>query len=102
MSFIDDMRSQGHAVGWTCRVLAEHGCPVAARTYRAWRQRGRAVAARTVSDAVLIAALLATRGTPESLYGRRKMTRFLRDQGLPVLRDAAYCTVDRLMGELGM
>jgi putative transposase len=98
MSFIDDMRSQGHAVESTCRVLTEHGCPVAARTYRAWRQQGRAVAARTVSDAVLTDALLATRGTPESLYGRRKMTRFLRGQGL----EAAYCTVDRLMRELGM
>jgi hypothetical protein len=35
MAFIDDMRATGHAVESTCRVLTEHGCRVAARTYRA-------------------------------------------------------------------
>ena len=34
MAFIDDMRAAGHAVESTCRVLTEHGCKVAARTYR--------------------------------------------------------------------
>jgi transposase InsO family protein len=51
-----------------------------------------------VSDAVLVDALLATDGTPESLYGRRKMTHYLRRRGLT----AAFCTVDRLMRDLGM
>lgn len=102
MAFIDDMRSQGHAVESTCRVLTEHGCRVAARTYRSWKQPNRPVAARTVADAVVIDALLRTRGTPESLYGRRKMTRYLRRQGHPGLQQVAHCTVDRLMGELGM
>ena len=91
MSFIEDMRAEGHAVESTCRVLTEHGCSVAARTYRTWRQANRPVAARTVSDAVVIDALLATRGTPEGLYGRRKMTAHLRRQGLVV----AQCTIDR-------
>ena len=45
MAFIDDMRAAGHAVESTCRVLSEHGCPVAARTYRAWKQANRPVAA---------------------------------------------------------
>jgi putative transposase len=98
MAFIDDMRVHGHAVESTCRVLCEHGCQVAARTYRSWRQASRPVAARTVSDAVVVDALLATRNTPERLYGRRKMTHHLRRQGVPV----AFCTVDRLMRELGM
>jgi putative transposase len=98
MEFIDQMRREGHAVESTCRVLTEQGCPVAARTYRSWRQPGRVVAARTVSDAVVIDALVATRGTPEELYGRRKMTAFLRRSGLAV----ALCTVDRLMRLLGM
>jgi putative transposase len=97
MAFIDDMRSAGHAVESTCRVLREQGCPVAARTYRAWRA-GRGPSARTVTDAVLMDALLATRGTPEGLYGRRKMTHHLRRSGHQV----AFCTVDRLMRELGM
>jgi transposase InsO family protein len=98
MAFIDEMRARGHAVESTCRVLTEHGCPVAARTYRSWRTAGRTVAARTVSDAVVVDALLATRNAPEALYGRRKMTHLLRRRGL----DVAFCTVDRLMADLGM
>ena len=98
MAFIDDMRAQGHAVESTCRVLSEHGCKVAARTYRSWREPGRQPADRVVSDAVVVDALLATRNTPEALYGRRKMTHHLRRHGLSV----AFCTVDRLMRDLGM
>jgi transposase InsO family protein len=98
MAFIDDMRSAGHAVESTCRVLTSQGCRVAARTYRAWKQTTRPPAARTVSDAVVIDQLLAVQGTAEALYGRRKMTHHLRRQGLAV----AFCTVDRLMRDLGM
>lgn len=98
MAFIDDMRSTGHAVASTCRVLTSQGCRVAARTYRAWKQAHHPIAARTVSDAVVMDKLLAVRGTPEGLYGRRKMTHHLRRQGLTV----AFCTVDRLMRDLGM
>jgi putative transposase len=96
MAFIDDMRAEGHAVESTCRVLRKQGCPVAARTYRAWRA-GRPPAPRTISDAVLTDAILATEGTPEGLYGRRKMTHYLRRAGHQV----AFCTVDRLMTDLG-
>jgi putative transposase len=39
IAFIDDMRSHGHAVESTCRILREQGCPVAARTYRCWKHR---------------------------------------------------------------
>ena len=98
MAFIDDMRAAGHAVESTCRVLSSQGCRVAARTYRSWKQANRPVAARTISDAVITDALLATAGTPEGLYGRRKMTHWLRRQG----HDVAFCTVDRLMRDLGM
>jgi len=90
------MRTRGHAVESTCRVLREQGCPVAARTYRAWK-RGRSPAERTISDAVVMDAILATAGTPEGLYGRRKMTHYLRRAGHQV----AFCTVDRLMTDLG-
>ena len=81
MAFIDDMRAEGHAVESTCRVLSEHGCRVAARTYRSWRQANHPIAARTVSDAVLSHALINVQGTPEGLHGRRKMTHWLRRQG---------------------
>jgi putative transposase len=98
MAFIDDMRAAGHAVESTCRVLSSQGCRVAARTYRSWKQANRPIAPRTVSDAVITYALIGTRGTPEGLYGRRKMTHWLRRQG----HEVAFCTVDRLMRDLGV
>src|SRR5215208_4435525 len=104
MAFIDQLRARGFAVGSICQVLGNQGVQVAARTYRSWKAPGRQVAARTVCDAVVSNALLEARvgpdgrPTPESLYGRRKMTALLRRRGLAV----AHCTVDRLMRELGM
>jgi putative transposase len=103
MAFVDDMRRRGHAVESTCRVLSEQGCPVAARTYRAWKlawahhRQDQQIAARTASDAALMNALIATKGT-EGLYGRRKMTHYLCRKGHQV----AFCTVDRLMRDLGL
>jgi putative transposase len=104
MAFIEQLRAQGFAVESVCQVLREQGVQVAARTYRAWRAPGRQIATRTLSDAVVVDALLGARTgpdgrpTPESLYGRRKMTALLRRHGLKV----AHCTVDRLMRQLGM
>ncbi len=102
VGFIDQMRARGFAVESVCAVLREQGVQVAARTYRAWKRRP--VAARTLSDAVVINALRDARATPdgrptpESLYGRRKMTALLHRRGLQV----AHCTVNRLMSEHGM
>ena len=82
MAFIDDMRAEGHAVESTCRVLREQGCQVAARTYRAWKpgrppdrdpDRDRRGRHRRAARAI--------QGTPKGLYGRRKMTHYLRRQG---------------------
>ena len=70
---------------------ARAGCQVAARTYRSWKQAGRVVAARTVSDAHVVNAVRNIAWTtkvdpdgvvdrklsPEGLYGRRKMTAYL-------------------------
>ena len=98
MGFIDTLRGEGHAVESVCRVLREQGCEIAARTYRSWKRPGHQISARTVSDAVVIDALLATVGTPEGLYGRRKMVALMHRRGLPV----AHCTIDRLMRDLGM
>lgn len=103
MGFIDTMRGEGFAVETICAVLREQGVQVAARTYRAWASPSRQVAARTVTDAVVVDTIRSVRvdaqgrPTPESLYGRRKMTALLRRRGLAV----AHCTVDRLMGEHG-
>jgi len=78
------MRAEGFAVESICTVLREQGVQVAASTYRSWKASSRQAAARTVSDAVIIDALIDGRTdakghpTPESLYGRRKMTALLR------------------------
>lgn len=106
MGFIDAQRSEGRAVESICRVLREQGCKVAARTYRDWRRGGPA--ARTVSDAHVVEGIRhvcwrtgddgVRRLTPEGLYGRRKLTAYLRRNGLP---GVAECTVARCMRVLG-
>jgi putative transposase len=108
VAFIDQMRSDGHAVESVCRVLREQGCQVAARTYRAWTQPGRVVADRTITDAHvedIVRSLAWTVGddgrrrlTPEGLYGRRKMTALVR-RSLP---DASRGAVDRAMRSLSL
>jgi len=90
------MRARNLRVESVCRVLTEHGVQVAPRTYRSWKSS--MPSARTVSDAHLTDALRATVGTPEGMYGRRKMTAYLRRQGHRV----AGCTVDRLMRDEGL
>lgn len=108
VAFVDEMRAEGHAVESVCRVLREQGCQVAARTYRAWSQTGRPLAARTISDAVVedrVRSLAWTvdehgtrRLTPEGLYGRRKMTRLVRRH----LTEVSPGAVDRAMKALGL
>ncbi|WP_405162070.1 IS3 family transposase [Nocardia sp. NBC_01499] len=95
-AFIDQMRGLGFRVDPICRVLTEQGVQVAGRTYRNWKTAP--ASARTVTDARLTDALLATIGTPEGMYGRRKMTPYLRRQGLQV----GIGTVDRLMRDEGL
>ena len=99
------MRAEGHAVESICRVLREQGCQIAARTYRAWKRAGRVVAARTVTDAQVVDAVrdiawttkvdataCCAQASPEGLYGRRKMTAYLRRTAMP---EASAGAVDR-------
>ncbi|MGY1948307.1 IS3 family transposase [Nocardia asiatica] len=79
-----------------CRALSAHGVQIAPRTYR--KARRRPASARDVADAAVENTLRGLDGAPEQLYGRRKMTRWLRRQG----HDVAFCTVDRIMRELGL
>lgn len=109
MGFIDTMRAQGHAVESVCRVLREQGCQIAARTYRSWRCTTRVLATRTITDAQVVDAVrdIAWRTdrhgrrklTPEGLYGRRKMTAYVRRTAFP---DASAGVVDRAMTILGL
>jgi len=96
VGFIDEQRAKGRAVESVCEVLREQDVQVAARTYRAWKRAQPS--RRDLADAVIIDALLATVDTPEGMYGRRKMTAYLRRQG----HDVSQRRVDRLMGDLGM
>lgn len=90
------MRASGHRVESICAVLTERGVKVAPRTYRNWRTSPPSQ--RTVTDAHLTNALLASVGTAESLYGRRKMVAHLRNQG----HEVGKHTVDRLMRDEGL
>ena len=113
MGFIDTMRAEGYAVESICRVLREQGCQIAARTYRNWKRAGRVVAARTVSDALVVDAVrdiawmtkadadgvVVRKLSPEGLYGRRKMTAHLRRTVMP---QASAGSVDRAMRTLGL
>ena len=110
MGFIDTMRAEGHAVESVCRVLREQGCQVAARTYRAWRP-GR-VAARTMSDAQVVDAVRDVAWTldpqgrrklaAEGLYGRRKMTAYLRRTAMPEVSAGAVDRAMRILGLVGV
>lgn len=107
--FIDQMRSENHAVESICRGLRKAGLQVAARTYREWTSPRRVVAARTVRDAEvedMIRTLVwqpDSRGRrkmqPAGLYGRRKMLAEVRRAGLPTASPGA---VDRAMRTLGL
>ncbi len=77
-------------------MLSAHGVQIAPRTYR--KARRRPASARNIAYAFVENTLRGLDGAPEQLYGRRKMTRWLRRQG----HDVAFCTVDRIMRELGL
>ena len=81
-----------------CRVLTEHGCKIAPRTFYAWVSR--APSKRSLWDAAITEVLAGyyepdEHGCrkPESLYGSVKMWAHLRREGIPV----AKSTVERLM-----
>ena len=109
VAFIDEQRAQGHAVESILRVLREQGLRIAARTYRARRRANQLVAARTLTDAVVMDAVRDIAWTrnargervlaPEGLYGRRKMTAYVRRTAVP---DASAGAVDRAMRALGL
>ena len=76
--------------------------PVAERTYWAWKHAQPS--SRDIDEAHVIDANRAARvndkgePTPESMYGRRRMTAMLRPQGVA----ASSRRVERLMRELGV
>jgi len=79
-----------------CRVLTEHGCPIAPSTY--YDAKDRPPPARARRDELLRAAITRVHAANYGVYGARKVWLALNREGIPVAR----CTVERLMRELGL
>ncbi len=108
VAFIEEMRTEGHAVESICRVLREQGWQIAARTFRDWARTNRPVAVRTVTDARVTNQVRdlawtidhagARRMTPEGLDGRRRMTALVQRTA----PDTSPGAVDRAMKSLSL
>jgi putative transposase len=79
-----------------CRVLTQHGAPIAPSTYYA--AKSRPVSARAVRDGQLKAEITRVWKDNYEVYGADKVWLELNRQGIP----AARCTVERLMRQLGL
>jgi putative transposase len=79
-----------------CRVLREHGCPIAPSTYYDVIRRGPS--ARAVRDEQLKEHITRVHQDNYRVYGARKVWLQLNREGVAVAR----CTVERLMRELGL
>ena len=78
-----------------CRVLTEHGTPIAPSTF--YDACGR-TSARAQRDEQLKAAIVRVHEANYGVYGARKVWLALHREGIAVAR----CTVERLMRELGL
>jgi len=111
VEFIDTVRVR-FGVEPICRVLSEHGVPVAPSGYYAVKARGRTdqVSARARRDALLIVEIeriFHDRDLGRGLAGARKIWRLLSRQLADGVVDAelgpvARCTVERLMRRAGL
>jgi putative transposase len=79
-----------------CRVLTEHGMPIAPSTY--YEARNRAPSRRAVRDAQLRAEVARVHAVNYGVYGARKVWLQLNRENIPI----AHCTVRRLMREQGL
>ena len=100
-AFIDAHRAS-FGVAPICRVLSQHGVPIAPETYYARRRRPRS--ARAGRDELVLVEIVrvhtAARG---GLYGARKVYHQLRREGVLVEgTPVARCTVERLMRTNGL
>jgi putative transposase len=81
-----------------CRVLSEHGVPIAPSTYYDARKRASRVCAADLHDEHLMVQVARVHHENYSVYGARKVWLTLNREGIPVAR----CTVERLMKILGL
>jgi putative transposase len=95
-AFIEEHRVR-FGVEPICRVLTEHGCPIAPSTY--YEARGRQPSRRMLRDAELVEIIAAERrNTFVARLGARKLWLHLRRKG----HDVARCTVERLLRQPGI
>lgn len=96
MAFIDAHRNR-FGVEPMCRVLSQHGVPIAPSTYYA--AKARPPSARALRDAELLVEIRRVHfEVGRGLYGARKVWHQLRREGTEVAR----CTVERLMRAEGL
>ena len=103
MSAFIDAHRQTFGVAPICRVLSQHGVPIAPETYFA-RRRRRPACARSRRDGLVLVEIVrvhtAARG---GLYGARKVYHQLRREGVLIEgTPVARCTVERLMRAHGL
>lgn len=79
-----------------CRVLTDQGTPIAPSTY--YDTPSRPASRRAVRDEELKTQIVAVHAANHGVYGARKVWLALNRAGTAVAR----CTVERLMGELGL
>lgn len=98
VAFVDDHRDR-FGVEPICRVLSEHGVPIAPSGYYAHKRRP--VSKRALSDAYVweqIEAVQADKAKGRGVAGYRKMWHLLKRDGVAAPR----CQVERLMRTHGM
>lgn len=81
-----------------CRVLSEHGCPIAPSTYYDAIARARNPPAQDRCDEALKVEITRVHADNYGVYGARKVWLALNREGVAVAR----CTIERLMRELGL
>ncbi len=82
-----------------CRVLSEHGCPIAPSTYYDARAATtRRPSPRMLREEHLKVEIARVYEQNYGVYGARKIWLALNREGIPVAR----CTVERLMRDLGL
>ena len=102
MAFIDDHRGR-FGVEPICRVLTEHGVPIAPSGYYA--HRARAASTRAARDARVLAEIRRVYHDPKlgrGLYGARKVWHQLRREGGVDGTPVPRCQVERLMRTAGL
>ncbi len=81
-----------------CRVLSEHGCPIASTYYDARAATTRRPSPRMLREEHLKVEIARVYEQNYGVYGARKIWLALNREGIPVAR----CTVERLMRDLGL